>query len=110
MWIALFQMLQLFLNLIMMVVYNQQKIILWSKTEFSGLTIFFQFNCFNGTKSYPELFTVCSCAEEDKAFNKEESNCDNDTESESEEDSSDMTLNQKETQVKKTQVTTIYLT
>ena len=48
------------------------------------LDYFYQFNCFNGTKLYPELFSAYSCADEDKAFNKEESGGDDDTESESE--------------------------
>ena len=48
------------------------------------LDYFYQFNCSNVAKLYPELFSAYSCADEDKAFNEEHSDSDDDTEMESE--------------------------
>ena len=89
-------MLPLFLSLIMMVVYNRRKIILLFKTVFQWLDYFYRFNRSNGAKSFPELFSAYSCTDQDEAFNKDESENDDNTESQSEEDSSESDTESKE--------------
>ena len=59
------------------------------QNRIQGLHYFYRFNRSNGAKSFPELFSAYSCTDQDKAFNKDESENNDNTESESEEDSSE---------------------